>query len=79
MELPLLPANTMLSVQLLLLDAGLLFTLYLGWRMAQQWATRVSRAVLLVVPWATTVAGTYAAGVWIVLQPMQMRGVIMNP
>jgi hypothetical protein len=79
MELPLLPANTMLSVQLLLLDAGLLLTLYLGWRLAQQWVTRVSRAVLLVLPWAITVAVTYAAGVWIVLQPMQMRGVIMNP
>jgi hypothetical protein len=79
MELPLLPANTLLAVQLLLLDAGLLLTLYLGWRLAQQWTTRAGRAVLLLLPWATTVAVAYAAGVWILLQPMQMRGVMMNP
>jgi hypothetical protein len=76
---PLLPAETLLSVQLLLLDAGLLLTLYLGWRLAHQWATRASRAVLLLLPWAIMVAVAYATGVWIALQPMQMRGVIMNP
>jgi cytochrome c oxidase assembly factor CtaG/polyferredoxin len=79
MELPLLSAHTMLSVQLLLLDMGLLLTLYLGWRLVQQWVTRASGAVLLLLPWATSVAAAYAAGVWILLQPMQMRGVIMNP
>ena len=79
MELPLMPANHMLSVQLLVLDAGLLLTLYLGWRLAQQWAVRAGRALLLLLPWATIVAGAYAAGVWILLQPMQMRGMIMNP
>jgi cytochrome c oxidase assembly factor CtaG/ferredoxin len=79
MELPLLRPNTMLSVQLLLLDAGLLMTLYLGWRMAQQFAHRTTRAVLLMLPWATSVAACYAVGVWILLQPMQMRGMIMNP
>jgi len=76
---PLLPANTLLSVQLLLLDAGLLLTLYLGWRLAQQWATNAGRAILLLLPWATMVAVAYATGVWIMLQPMQMRGVMMNP
>jgi cytochrome c oxidase assembly factor CtaG len=77
-ELPLLPANTVLSIQLLLLDAGLLWTLYLGWRRTQQWAARSSDAVLLLLPWAALVAAVYAAGVWILLQPMQMRGMIMN-
>jgi hypothetical protein len=79
MELPLLSAHAVLSVQLLLLDAGLLFTLYLGWKRALEWASRPSRAVLLVLPWVTTVAAVYAAGIWILLQPMQMRGMIMNP
>jgi cytochrome c oxidase assembly factor CtaG/ferredoxin len=79
MEQPLLAANTLLSVQLLLLDAGLLMTLYLGWRLAQHWAKSAGRAVLLLLPWAMTVAVAYAAGVWILLQPMQMRGVMMNP
>ena len=79
MEQPLLAADTTLSLQLLVLDAGLLLTLYLGWRLAQQWAASAGRAVLLLLPWATTVAVAYAAGVWILLQPMQMRGMIMNP
>ena len=79
MEMPLLSSHAVLSLQLLLLDAGLLFTLYLGWRRALEWATRPGRAVLLLLPWATTVAAGYAAGVWILLQPMQMRGMIMNP
>jgi hypothetical protein len=78
-EQPLLPANTLLSVQLLLLDAGLLMTLYLGWRLARQWAKSAGRAILLLLPWATMVAIAYATGVWIMLQPMQMRGVMMNP
>jgi hypothetical protein len=79
MQPPLLPANSILSVQLLVLDAGLLLTLYLGWRLAQQWASRAGRALLLLLPWALTVAAGYAVAIWIVLQPMQMRGVIMNP
>jgi polyferredoxin len=79
MELPLLSANTMLSAQLLLLDAGLLLTLYLGWKLARHWTARSSRAILLLLPWATAVVVAYAAGFWIVLQPMQMRGMMMNP
>ena len=78
-ELPLLSAHSVLSLQLLLLDAGLLWTLYLGWRRALVFAARPGRAVLLLLPWATMVAAVYAAGVWILLQPMQMRGMIMNP
>jgi cytochrome c oxidase assembly factor CtaG/polyferredoxin len=77
-EHPLLSANHMLSIQLLLLDMGLLLTLYLGWRLARQWAVRSGRALLVLLPWAATVAVAYAAGVWILLQPMQMRGMIMT-
>jgi cytochrome c oxidase assembly factor CtaG/polyferredoxin len=79
MQPPLLPADSLLSMQLLVLDAGLLLTLYLGWRLAQQWAKGAGRVLLLLLPWAMTVAAGYAAAIWIVLQPMQMRGVMMNP
>jgi len=50
-----------------------------GWRLAQQWSASAGRAVLLLLPWASMVTLGYAAGVWVLLQPMQMRGVIMNP
>ncbi|HTZ60083.1 MAG TPA: cytochrome c oxidase assembly protein [Acidobacteriaceae bacterium] len=78
MQLPLLNGDSTLSLQLLVLDAGLLLSLYLGWRLAQQRVHSPGRAVLLLLPWAGIVAAAYAAGVWILLQPMQMRGMIMN-
>jgi ferredoxin len=77
-EAPLLAANDILSAQLLLLDAGLLMSLYLGWRLAKQWEPRPGRALLTLLPWASAVVLGYGAGVWILLQPMQMRGMIMN-
>lgn len=57
--------------QILLLDGGLLFTLYVGWRVAKQLSARA-----LLLPWAMLACGLYAAGVWILLQPMQMRGML---
>jgi hypothetical protein len=52
----------------LLLDAGLLFSLYLGWKIA--------RSLPRYLPFATFAAALWAAGVWILLQPMQMRGML---
>ncbi|MBV8897201.1 MAG: cytochrome c oxidase assembly protein, partial [Acidobacteriaceae bacterium] len=56
------------SAQILILDCGLLMTLYVLWRIAGQvrllWAPAVLACAL------------YAAGVWIVFQPMQMRGMM---
>jgi hypothetical protein len=54
-------------LQILLLDAGLLLTLYLLWRIG---------GIVAGVPWALLSVGLYAAGVWIFLQPMQMRGMM---
>jgi cytochrome c oxidase assembly factor CtaG/polyferredoxin len=78
MPQPLLHSDAMLSLQLLVLDAGLLLTLYLGWKLAVQWAGSATRAMRLLLPWATIVTAGYAAGIWILLQPMQMRGMIMG-
>jgi len=64
------------SAQLLALDAGLLLTLYVSWRLALQYAGRVRAALGLVAPWAVLSCGLYAAGVWILFQPMQMRGML---
>ena len=59
------------AAQILLLDGGLLLSLYVAWRIAQR---RFGAAV----PWAALVCLLYIAGVWILFQPMQMRGMIMN-
>jgi ferredoxin len=64
------------STQLLMLDAGLLLTLYVSWRIALRYEKRVRRALGLVAPWAAVACGLYAAGAWILFQPMQIRGML---
>ena len=73
---PLLSANSLLGVQLAVLDAGLLVSLYAGWRIAQQFVSGTRNLAQLLFPWAGVAAALYAAGVWILLQPMQMRGMM---
>jgi cytochrome c oxidase assembly factor CtaG/ferredoxin len=73
---PLFAAETMLAIQVLLLDAGVLLSLYAGWRIARTCTNRTRAGLLLLVPWATVAALLYAAGIWVFLQPMQMRGMV---
>jgi hypothetical protein len=73
---PLFAPDVMLASQLLLLDAGVLLSLYIGWRTARGYTSRPQDGLLLFAPWATVAAVLYAAGVWVVLQPMQMRGMV---
>ena len=63
----------LLGVELLLLDAGLLLTLYALWRIARIRAARPLRAVL---SWAFVSIALYAFGAWTIFQPMQMRGTL---
>jgi cytochrome c oxidase assembly factor CtaG/polyferredoxin len=55
--------------EILLLDAGVLLSIYLIWRAAEG-------KIRLAAPWATLALGLYAAGLWILSQPMQMRGMM---
>jgi cytochrome c oxidase assembly factor CtaG/polyferredoxin len=68
------PASTfswLPPLEILTLDGGLLLTLYIVWRIAQG-------RIRTVLPWATLAVALYCAGVWILSQPMQMRGMVMN-
>jgi hypothetical protein len=76
MSSPLVAADTLVAIQFLLLDAGLLVTLYVGWRVAKACAPRVRAALRLFAPWAAVAASLYASGIWVLLQPMQMRGMV---
>jgi hypothetical protein len=73
---PLFTPHAMLAIQMLLLDAGVLVSLYVGWRIARSCAQRPHDGLLLLAPWAVGAALLYAAGIWIFLQPMQMRGMV---
>lgn len=64
------------ELELLLLDGGLLFSLYLAWRSAAHDLGRGARAVALLAPWAVLLALLWACGVWLIFQPMEMRGMV---
>jgi cytochrome c oxidase assembly factor CtaG len=73
---PMIP-DWLTAVQIVLLDAGLLLTLYVAWRLTIQAAGKVRSAIMLVSPWAAVAVALYCAGAWILFQPMQMRGMVM--
>lgn len=68
------PLDWLPSLQILLLDGGLLLTLYVGWRVARRFSARAAGALSLIAPWAGLATLLYVVGVWIIFQPMEMRG-----
>jgi len=71
---PLISMNHLRVLQTVLLDIGLLATLYLGWRIARDQASRLRSAFGVMAPWGSVAVSLYAFGIWTCLQPMQMRG-----
>ncbi len=69
--------NWLLPVEILLLDLGLLLSLYVLYRLARQMVTGVISELRFLLPWAVVAFALYCAGVWIILQPMQMRGTML--
>jgi hypothetical protein len=74
----LLGPGAVLGVQLLLLDVGLLLTLWVAWRVARDGAPRARRVAATLVPWAGAATALWALGVWILCQPMVMRGIMSH-
>ncbi len=65
------------SLELIFLDAGLLLSLYVTWRVACRLVNGARSSLPVLLPWALLAVGLYLAGVWIIFQPMQMRGMMM--
>jgi ferredoxin len=65
------------ALELLVLDLGVLFTLYICWRAASRFGLTLSRRLRLNAPWAALAFLLYSIGMWIIFQPMQMRGMMM--
>jgi hypothetical protein len=70
--------DRLLGVELLLLDIGLLLTLFLAWRIAGACARAPGRGLRLFAPWALLAVALWLGGVWTFLQPMQMRGLMSH-
>jgi hypothetical protein len=60
-----------LGLELLLLDAGLLLTLWVIWQVAERTPLRAAPAAALATVF-------WAGGVWILCQPMAMRGMMVH-
>jgi hypothetical protein len=63
-------------LEILALDVGLLFSLYTGYQITLAQSERDSQGLKMLAPWGALLILMFAAGVWIVLQPMQMRGTL---
>jgi hypothetical protein len=61
-------AEWLLPLEILFLDLGLLLSLYSAYRMASGFKA--------LTPWAILIVVLFAAGIWILFQPMQMRGTL---
>ncbi len=69
-------AEWLLPAQFLLLDAGLLLTMYVVWRIAVHLGGEPRVAIRVSTPWIALAGVLYSSGVWILFQPMEMRGMI---
>jgi hypothetical protein len=63
-------------LQVLMLDGGLLLSLYACYRIAEEQTTTIRRTMCAFAPWALLIVLLFVVGVWIVYQPMQMRGTL---
>jgi len=67
-------AAWLLPLEILFLDFGLLLSLYTGFRLAMSLTERPASALKAFLPWAFIMIGLFVIGIWILFQPMQMRG-----
>ena len=75
-----LPAAAwLLRLEIVFLDIGMLGSLYVAFRIAQSQTNRLPRALAAFAPWALLIVFLFLIGVWIVFQPMEMRGAMPMP
>jgi hypothetical protein len=72
-NVPTLAFEGLTGLQILFLNAGLLISLWIFWRKS---CARDRRPLAIFLPWATLAAALYATGIWLLFQPMDMRGVM---
>ncbi|MBY0526624.1 MAG: cytochrome c oxidase assembly protein [Gemmataceae bacterium] len=70
-------ASWLLRLEMLFLDAGLLLSLYTAYRIARERTGQFPRAVCAFAPWGALLLLLFGVGIWIVFQPMEMRGAVM--
>jgi hypothetical protein len=72
-----IPADWLLPLELAVLEAGLLVSLVVLYRIARSTFEGRRRARRAFAPWAILALGLAGTGAWIMTQPMAMRGMMM--
>ena len=73
---PVLPPDFLFPLEVVLLYTGLTGSLVVGFQRATARYTDRRRALVAFLPWALLCLLLVAAGVWILAQPMEMRGTL---
>jgi hypothetical protein len=68
----------LLDFQILSLDLGLLVSLYAGWKVAQRYHQSKNRSLLILIPWSLIYLLFFLVAVWLIFQPMDLRGTMMS-
>lgn len=70
-------AGWLLRLEIVFLDLGLLLSLYAGYRIARSQEGRWAQVLGAFAPWGLLMVFLFVIGIWIVFQPMQMRGTML--
>jgi ferredoxin len=73
------PESWLFPLELVFLQGGLLLSLLATWRIAGETEGPRRRALRAFVPWALLATSLAGAGIWLLLQPMEMRGTLLAP
>jgi hypothetical protein len=68
----------LLDFEIIILQAALLGSLYAAWKVAKRYGSTTGRSGLLFAPWSLLCLLFFLIAIWIVFQPMDMRGTLMS-
>jgi len=73
---PLVPDHWLFPIQIVLLQGGAFLALIAGFRIAEREEADRDSAFRAFAPWAVLAIGLTLAGIWVLAQPMEMRGTL---
>jgi hypothetical protein len=69
--------DTVLGIEIAILGVGLVVSVAVAWRLSLGLASSPRKAIGLAAPWGVVAVSLYLVGIWILHQPMEMRGIFM--
>jgi hypothetical protein len=68
----------LLDFEIIILEVALLGSLYATWKVARRYGTATGRSWLVFAPWSLLDLLFFVVAIWILFQPMDMRGTMMS-